>query len=70
MESSSSPKQRSYSFIEVLYRNGQKEQFPPDFHFKTDMVLENGLWVCDDIGPLYLRSLKSVAGIAAVEVAA
>jgi hypothetical protein len=61
-----SPK-RSYSFNEVTYRNGQSERFPPEYRFKTDVA--GGLWVCDSKGPLYLRALKSVAGIAAVEVA-
>jgi hypothetical protein len=66
MEQPSSPK-RFYSFIEVLYRNGQKEQFPPDLKLQADGV---NLWASDSQGPLYVRALSRIAGIAAVEVAA
>jgi hypothetical protein len=57
-------RQRLYSFIEVRYRNGQKETFPSNYRFKTDDA--SNLWVCDQEGPLYVRS--GVAGITLVEV--
>ena len=61
---------RAYSFIEVRYRNGQHETFPPDYRFKSDVADARVLWVLDAVGPVYRRLLGLVDSISLKEVAA
>ena len=56
---------RRYSFIEVQYRDGNREQLPPDFKLTSD---GDFLWILDAVGPLYRRLLRNVAGVQLVEL--
>ena len=58
---------RVYSMVEVSYRNGQSETFPPDLRLQAD---EGKLWISDATGPLYVRPLSRIASISLKEVAA
>ncbi len=59
---------RWYSFIEVQYRDGHSEPFPPDYHFKSDASDARVLWALDAVGPVYM--LRGVESISLKEVAA
>jgi len=61
---------QSYSFILVQYRNGQRETFPPDYRFKSDVADARVLWILDAVGPVYRRLLGLVESISLKEVAA
>jgi len=60
----------AYTFIEVQYRDGQREIFPPDYRFSSDVADARVLWVLDAFGPLYRRMLGMVDSILLKEVAA
>lgn len=64
------PPQRSYSMIEVRYRDGQTETFPPDYRFASDGADARVLWVLDAVGPVYRRLMGLVESISLKEVAA
>ena len=59
-----------YSMVEVQYRDGQVETFPPDYHFASDLVDARVLWVVDAGGPVYRRLLRDVAAIQLREIGA
>ena len=61
---------RVYSMVEVSYRNGQSETFPPDYYFASDTSDPRVLWIVDSIGPVARRSLGEISSISLKEVAA
>jgi hypothetical protein len=56
--------------IEVRYRDGQTETFPPDYRFASDGADARVLWVLDAVGPVYRRLMGLVESISLKEVAA
>ena len=61
---------RVYSMVEVSYRDGNSETFPPDYRFVSDDADPRVLWVMDSKGPVYRRALNRVESISLKEVAA
>lgn len=56
-----------YSFIELSYRDGNKEQFSPELTLCAD---GKNLWISDAKGPLFVRPLPRLVMIQLREVTA